>query len=162
MCNIWSYKTRPLPTQITRVHSSFRTAQPPTQTQTRELHKPRKCVFFVKWWESSKPPCNKSPPHLRRHILRISSIAQKTPSTTLWTTFSLTSNKNTVSWCHTNSSIVRTLSIIWRTILETQSRPYVPPLKNFFSSSTSPEHPTCNTNPWTSPTWSFKGRASLG
>ena len=135
MWNIISSQTLPLFNRLTQVRSSSQTAQPPIRIQTCELRTPRKCIFVAKWRELIKP--------LYKNLLTRSTITSKT---------------NIVSCCPTNSSSVRTLSRIRHTILNTWSRLYSPPQKNFSGSLTSPERCIPSSKLWTSRMWLFTGQ----
>ena len=153
MRNMRSSWTRPSSNQIIRVHLSPQMAQQPMWTQTCESHTPRKCIYFAKWRESIMPLSNIFSPQPRRLISRISVIIRKITPTSPWMTSSLAYKTTMGSWCRTNSSSARKLSIIQLNILNNQLQPYFTPSKNFSSSQTSPEHCTRNTKPSTVPTW---------
>ena len=160
MHNTHSYHPHPSSAWITWVRSSFWTEQLPTQILTCGLRTQRERVFFMKWRECSKLLCKKSLPQSRKHTSRISATGRKIQSTTPCQTCWITSKTTTVSWCPTRSLSAKTPSRRKHTILETQSRPYFPLLKNFLSLPTSPEFCTHKTKPWISCMWFFTGWAS--
>ena len=158
MRNTWSSHPLPSTTQLTRVLSYYRTAQPPTQIPTCGFRTPRKCVCFEKWRKWSKLSCKKLLPHSRNRTSRISATVQQIQPTIPWRMCWITSNTTMVSWCPKILSSANISSRRQPTILETQPQPYSPLSKNFSSLSTSTERLIHRNKPWILRIWLFTGQ----